>query len=287
MAPFFALLRPKHYIKNLLIFFPAFFAQRILEGPLLFKLFAAFTAFSLLASAVYIFNDYHDREADRQHPEKRKRPLAAGLVPINLAISTGIILVLAGLGGLLFLSWQAFAIGLTYIFLNIAYTSWLKKIAIVDVVVIAIGFELRLGIGAAIGDIPLSMWIILMTFLGAMFLGFAKRKDDVILAASGKEVRKSIEGYNLEFIKQAMLTMAPVIIVSYISYTISNEVQSRFESQHLYLSVIWVLLGILRYFQLIWVAEKRGGPTQIFLQDRFLQICVLAWIGTLAILIYY
>ena len=134
--------------------------------------------------------------------------------------------------------------------------------------------------------IELSMWIVLMTFLGALFMALAKRRDDVLLAADGKQVRKSIDGYNLEFINSAMMVMASVLIVSYISYTISPEVQSKFDSQNLYFTVFLVILGVLRYMQITFVEEKSGSPTKILLGDFFLQLTIAGWFITFVILIY-
>jgi len=287
-----ALMRPHQYMKNVLIFFPAFFAKKLglggeLDVQLLLQTFAAFVAFSLFASTVYILNDYVDREEDRLHPKKKFRPLASGAVQPNAAFVH--MALLLSIGAALFL-WAGGAsvllLGTAYFVMNIAYSFKLKHIPIIDLVIIATGFVMRLFVGAWVGGIVLSMWIILMTFLLALFLGLAKRRDDVLLLAQGKKVRKSIDGYNLEFINGAMMMMASVTIVAYISYTISPDSQAFFKSKNLYYTVFWVILGILRYMQITFVEEKSGSPTKVLLRDIFLQFTILGWLVTFGALMY-
>lgn len=285
-------MRPHQYIKNVLIFFPAFFAKKIGLGGvpdmyLLLQTLGAFVAFCLFASTVYILNDYADRADDRKHPQKKFRPLASGAVQPQAAfVQMGFQLVL---GTILFLwagGWSVLLLGLAYLVMNTAYSFKLKHIPIIDLVVIATGFVMRLFIGAMVGEIALSMWIILMTFLLALFLGLAKRRDDVLLLAQGKKVRKAIDGYNLEFINGAMIMMASVTLVAYISYTISPESQGFFQNKNLYYTVFWVILGILRYLQITFVEEKSGSPTKVLLKDIFLQLTILGWLVTFGVLIY-
>ncbi|MEO0474325.1 MAG: UbiA prenyltransferase family protein, partial [Bacteroidota bacterium] len=230
MKPYAELLRPHQYVKNVFLFLPAFFALRITEWLVIQDTLLGFIGFSLVASSVYILNDYMDRDADRMHPRKKDRPLAAGTVPVNAAFVMFGVCLLGGLGLIFWLDQEAFYWQLGYFIMNVLYTFRLKHIPILDVSIISIGFVIRIMVGGLVveGHVPISMWIVLMTFLGALFLALAKRRDDVLLAADGREVRKSISGYNLEFINGAMMIMASVLIVSYISYTISEEVQQRF-----------------------------------------------------------
>jgi decaprenyl-phosphate phosphoribosyltransferase len=283
------LMRPHQYVKNVLIFFPGFFGRQIgLEGTdslfLLGRTFLAFLGFCLIASTVYILNDYIDREDDRKHPSKRNRPLASGAVSPRGAFIQMALLLLLGAALFLLADPQALLLGGLYLLLNIAYTFRLKHIPILDLVIIASGFVLRLFVGASVGDIELSMWIILMAFLLALFLGLAKRRDDVLLLAKGTKVRKAIDGYNLEFINGAMIMMASVTIVAYISYTISEKTQAYFDSEYLYFTVFWVIIGILRYLQITFVEEKSGSPTKVLLKDLFLQVTILGWIATFVVL---
>ncbi|MDX2284093.1 MAG: decaprenyl-phosphate phosphoribosyltransferase [Bacteroidia bacterium] len=282
------LLRPGQYLKNLLLFLPAFFALRIREPGLLLRTLAGFACFCLVASAVYIFNDYLDREADRQHPRKQHRPLASGRVsPLYALLLMGLLLIF-GVAGFWLLDPTAFYLISAYVFLNLLYSLRIKHVAIVDIFIISLGFLIRIGTGAtvAVPHIPVSMWLVLMIFLGALFLALAKRREDVVLALEGREVRKAIDGYNLEFINGAMVIMASVLTVSYISYAISPEVQARFGSHDLYLTVFFVLLGVLRYMQITFVEGKSGNPSRVFLSDRFLQLTILGWMITFAWLIY-
>ncbi len=280
-------MRPQQYIKNLFIFLPLFFALKISDTELLTNAFIAFIAFSLTASAVYVLNDYHDIEEDRQHPTKRDRPLASGAISKVQALGIMAVLFVAGFGLMAMLSLQAVMILLAYVIMNIAYSLYLKHIAILDVTIIAIGFVLRLFIGSAVTDIPLSMWIVIMTFLLALFMALAKRRDDVLIFLdTGKKMRKVIDGYNLQFLDTAMAIMASVVIVSYTIYTTSPEVVTRVHSQYLYLTALFVILGIMRYLQITFVLKDSGSPTKIVFKDRFIQLTLLGWIITFAWILY-
>ena len=281
------LMRPHQYVKNLFIFLPLFFALKITETDLLLQAFIAFISFSLTASAIYTLNDYHDIEEDRQHPKKKNRPLASGAISKTQAIGIMAILSLLGFALMLSLSLQAGAILATYVLMNIAYSFYLKHIAILDVTIIAIGFVLRLFIGSAVTGIALSMWIVIMTFLLALFLALAKRRDDVLIyLETGKKMRKVIDGYNLPFLDGAMMIMASVVIVSYTLYTTSTEVVTRMDSQYLYLTALFVILGIMRYLQIAFVLKDSGSPTKIVLRDRFTQLTLLGWILSFGWILY-
>lgn len=286
IAQLIILMRPRQYAKNLFIFFPLFFALKITALDLLAKNVLAFLSFCMIASAVYIFNDYRDIEEDRKHPKKKIRPLAAGTVTVPQAIILAIFLAITGLtiGMYLGLVFTKFLI--VYLVMNILYSLWLKKISLIDIFIIGIGFLLRVFSGAVASGMPASMWITIMTFLLALFIALAKRRDDVLLSNSGNEVRKSIRGYNLEFLNAAMTMMAPVILIAYILYTISHDVIERFHNQYLYLTVVFVILGLLRYMQITFVENKSGSPTEILFRDRFIQLSLIGWLATFVILIY-
>lgn len=287
MNDYIRLLRPHQYLKNLFIFMPLFFGLRLTEFDLFFKTLLAFVSFSLIASSVYIFNDYYDIEDDKNHPLKKNRPLAAGKVSKNSAIILMISFLLTGIGISYFLNTTVTYLLLTYIFINVVYTLKLKHISIVDVFIIAIGFIIRLAVGAQCGNIPLSMWIIVITFLLALFLALAKRRDDVLIyIESGNRTRKVIDGYNLDFLNSSITVMAAVIIVAYIMYTISPDVVVKMHSNRLYLTVGFVIFGLLRYMQLTFVGEKSGSPTEIMLKDRLMQWSIIGWFLTFVVLIY-
>lgn len=271
------LLRPHQYIKNLFIFAPILFSFHFVLNDV-FNTLIVFILFSLLASSIYVLNDYMDIEEDKEHPKKRFRPLASGKVSKNIAKM--LIITLSGISlitSFLF-NIHLFIVLCIYFILNIAYSLKLKHITIVDIFIIATGFVLRLFAGASVIEIPLSMWIIIMTFLLALFLAIAKRRDDVLLSLEGKETRKNIDGYNLEFVNAVMVFMSGVIVVAYILYTVSWDVIKRLNTEHLYLTSFFVILGIMRYMQITFVEENSGSPTKIVLKDKFLQITILFWL---------
>jgi len=280
-------MRPHQYIKNLFILLPLFFAMKITDTGLLANAFIAFMAFSLTASAVYILNDYHDIKEDSQHPKKKNRPLASGAISKPQAIAIMAILFMAGFTLMASLSLKATAILAAYVIMNIAYSLHLKHIAILDVTIIAIGFILRIFIGSVVTDIHLSMWIVIMTFLLALFMALAKRRDDVLIYLdTGKKMRRVINGYNLRFLDTAMAIMAAVVIVAYIQYTTSTEVIERVHNEYLYLTAFFVILGIMRYLKIAFVLKNSGSPSNIVLKDRFMQLILIGWILSFAWILY-
>lgn len=180
------------------------------------------------------------------------------------------------------------AVVLGYWIMNIAYCVWLKNFAIIDVCLIAFGFVLRILAGGLATGIEPSNWLVLMTFLLTLFLSFAKRRDDVLrMEATGKPPRKNTIRYNLTFINQAITISASITLVCYIMYTVSPEVTARFNSHYIYLTTIFVLVGLLRYIQIAVVDKQSGDPTKIILRDRFTQLVVLAWMVSFLFIIYY
>lgn len=286
-SPIIQLFRPHQYVKNLFIFLPLFFALKINQTDLLGIASVAFVAFCLCASAVYIFNDLADIEADRKHPVKCFRPLASRTVSIRLAVALMGILSLGGLGIMALLDLSAAALLVVYLGLNLCYSLWLKHVAILDITIIAVGFVLRLFVGAAVTGIPLSMWIVVMTFLLALFLALGKRRDDVLIfERTGEKMRRVVDGYNLKFVETAIAVMAAVVIVAYILYTITPEVIHRVHSDKLYLTSAFVVVGILRYMQISFVEERSGSPTTVVLRDIFMQLVLLGWIVSFSWIIY-
>ncbi|MBN8218332.1 MAG: UbiA prenyltransferase family protein [Spirochaetes bacterium] len=268
MKAWIRLLRPKEYTKNFIIFLPLFFGMKFNQGELVAYSALAFLLFSLLASAVYIMNDLRDVEADRKHPVKRLRPIAAGLVSPRLAWVAVGGLFLCSLVPAFLWSRPLFVWMVVYLAVNLAYTHALKHVAILDVFILASGFVIRLYVGKAVTDTTLSHWIILMIFLGALFIGFAKRRDDLLLSGGGESVRRAISGYNLEFVHAAMVFMAAVTVVCYILYTTSPEVVQKWGE--IFPSTAFVLFGILRWLQLAFVKNRTGSPVDIILHDRYI-----------------
>lgn len=281
------LMRPHQYIKNCFIFLPLFFAGKFLHGDLFIRTLFAWFAFSLVTGCVYVFNDIIDREDDQKHDKKKSRPIASGAIPISHAVIFMIVLGAIGLILVYVLHLQAFLLSCLYILMNTAYTLKLKHIAIIDVFIIGIGFLLRIFIGGVVTGVPLSMWIILMTFLLSLFLALAKRRDDVLIfMQSGVKMRKVVDGYSMPFLDTTMAVMASILIVSYIMYTVSDEVTARIHSDYLYLTVIFVIMGVMRYFQLTYVEKRSDSPTMALLTDRFLQATILGWLIAFGIILY-
>ena len=286
------LIRPHQWLKNAFVLMPMFFGGSLLDPEDIRASVLTFLAYSFVASSVYCFNDINDVEADRRHPVKCKRPLASGAVSMGTAwMLMALMFVLAALmTALLGDRGHILKVGgvlLFYYILNICYCAKLKQYAIVDVCIVAFGFVLRVLAGGFATDITLSKWLVLMTFLLTLFLSFAKRRDDVLrMNETGEPPRKNTIRYNLTFINQAITITASVTLVCYIMYTVSPEVVARLGSDLLYLTSVFVLLGLLRYIQITVVDKKSGDPTKIMLRDRFTQLVVVLWALTFLILIY-
>lgn len=283
------LLRPSQWIKNLFIFLPLFFDRKLLDSSFLLPCFIAFVSFCFMSSAIYCLNDLIDIQSDRLHPIKCQRPIASGMISKSIAIF--IVFLCALISYLLILCLKqhiqmGFFIITCYFLLNICYCLKLKQFAIIDVFIIAIGFVLRVFMGGAVSDVSLSHWIVSMTFLLALFLAFAKRRDDVVLYENtGVTTRNHIKLYNLPFMNQIISILASILMVCYILYTISSEAMS-IHSPHLYLTAIFVLAGLIRYLQITIVDIKSGSPTQVLLHDRFVQVSIAGWIISFFIIIY-
>lgn len=284
------LIRPQQWIKNGFVLIPMFFGGRLLNVDDAIASVVTFFAFSFVASAIYCFNDIIDVEADRRHPVKCHRPIASGAVSVPTAYALMVILTLLSALLLFFLPQRAgetACIVAFYFLLNMAYCLWLKRHAIIDVCTVAFGFVLRILAGGMACDVAVSNWLVLMTFLLALFLSFAKRRDDVLrMNETGEPPRRNTIRYNLTFVNQAITVTGTVTLVCYIMYTVSPEVVSRFHAPYLYLTSIFVLVGLLRYMQLTVVDEVSGDPTKILLRDRFTQAIVVAWIMSFLLIIY-
>lgn len=288
------LLRPQQWLKNCFIFLPLFFGRHLFDWQYWETCIIAFWAYSFAASGIYCFNDIHDVELDRCHPKKCMRPIASGAISqkmgyVIMTISIVCSFMLIAFFGFSFCDNKLMLYGVIsfYILMNYAYCVRLKHKAIVDVFIIAIGFVLRILIGGFATGIWLSEWIILMTFLLALFLAFAKRRDDVLIyTETGVKPRPNINKYNVEFLNQAIGIVASVTMVCYILFTVSDEVVNRLGSHYLYVTSVFVLAGIIRYLQVTLVDIESGSPTKVLMNDRFIQICILGWILVFCIILY-
>lgn len=286
------LLRPMQWMKNVFVFAPVFFSNNLLHLDSFLQVMTVFSSFCLASSAIYCLNDIIDAENDRKHPVKCKRPVASGKVAVKSAYSLMAGCILLSIG-LLFFSqhlqdlYSTIAIIITYLLINIAYCLKLKQKAVADVFVIALGFVLRVLSGSTATGIEASAWLILMTFLLALFLALAKRRDDFrLFSQTGKKPRMSITGYNAVFIDLSIAIVATMTLVCYIMYTLSEQVIERFGSSHVYLTSIFVLVGIMRYLQNMLVYERSGSPTKAVIKDHYIQLCIAAWMLSFFVIIY-
>ncbi len=283
------LLRPKDWAKNLFLFVPSFFAGHFFVLHTIEMLSLGFLAFSCFASSIYIINDYRDIENDRKHPKKSKRPMASGKVPASHGIIISILLVLIG-SALAYLAshslWFLFILCVYYV-MNIGYSFGLKNIAILDMLIVAMGFILRVKGGAIIVNEETTDWLIIMTFLLALFMAIGKRRDDILLQeSSGSSMRKSLSGYNLSFLDTMLGLFSAIIIVAYLNYTQDDDSIRRLGTYRLYYTTIFVIAGVMRYLQVVFVKKDSGSPTEILYRDRFIQITILLWVACFFTILY-
>lgn len=275
------LIRPHQWVKNLVVLLPVFFGGALLHIESVYAGLVTALCFSFAASSIYCLNDIVDVDDDRQHPVKCHRPMASGAISITQGYTLMFLMfVLSMLSTFLLRQSQleTASVILFYWLLNIAYCLKLKQYAIIDVCIVSFGFVLRILAGGYATSIHLSKWIVLMTFLLMLFLSFAKRRDDVVrMNETGHAPRQNTIRYNLTFINQAITITASVTLVCYIMYTVSPETIQNFHTDYLYLTSVFVLVGLLRYIQIAVVDKRSGDPTKVMLHDRFMQFVVLAF----------
>ncbi|MGB0429547.1 MAG: UbiA prenyltransferase family protein [Bacteroidia bacterium] len=285
---FAKLLRVNQWVKNGFLFLPIFFDKQLLNMSVLADAFLGALSFAFVSSVVYIVNDYFDRNRDRLHPKKKFRPIAAGLIsPITAFVVAIICLVISVLLVLYLNSIELAYVLAIYLVLNILYSTWLKHVSLLDIFILAFGYVLRVYAGGFATQIAPSEWLILMSLLLALFLALAKRRDDVVLFEnSGKKTRKAIDGYNQSFFNTALSMLGGIIVVTYSIYVLSDQTQERFGSDYMYLTVIFILAGVLRYLQITLVEHDSGSPVKLLYSDRFLQVTILLWLSCLYVIIY-
>jgi len=277
LSPIFILIRPHQWMKNVFVAAPLFFAGEILTPQLLLFVLIGVICFCAISSTIYIFNDFCDRDADKYHPEKKLRPLASGSVSDNYALAPMIFLFLFGITLSLLISKKFILIILLYTAINISYSLYFKNIPIIDVMIIAFGFILRIEAGAAVINIAPSVWIITASGLLAVFLALAKRRDDIQKCVY-VEHRKSLSGYSVQFIDTAISMTLGSLLICYIIYTTDKSIIERLGTDRLYLTTPFVFAGIMRYLQIIFVDKKSGSPTKIILNDKFMILAVIGWL---------
>lgn len=284
----FQLLRPPQWSKNAVLFAALIFAKHLFRLPDLIAVTLGFLAFCSLASGAYVMNDLRDCERDREHPLKSLRPLPSGRVRRGTAVVLGVCLVSAGMAGAIALQPGFGLLAGVYFILQVAYTFWLKETVILDVMSIAAGFVIRAVAGGVIISVPISPWLVICTFLLALFLGFSKRRHELILLeARATEHRASLREYSPYFLDQMIAVVTASTVVAYAIYTVSPEVREKLGTDKLYLTIPFVLFGIFRYLYLVHQREEGGNPTQLLLSDQPLLVDVLLWIATAALLLYW
>lgn len=272
-----AALRPRQWVKNVFVLAPLVFAGRLFEPHAAAVAFAAFACFCGLSSAVYLINDVRDREADRLHPVKRRRPIAAGEISPALASAASVVLAVVALVVSFRLAPSFGRVASAYYVLNLAYSFGLKRVVILDVMIVATGFLLRAWAGALVVDVAMSHWLVLCTGLLALFLGFVKRRQELAALDSGAATREILREYSLPFLDQMIGIVTGATVVAYSLYAFSPEVAQKLGTQHMGLTIPFVLFGIFRYLYLVHQKGKGENPTALVLTDRPLMAAVVLW----------
>src|SRR5882672_7973905 len=274
---FVVALRPRQWAKNVFVFAALVFAGRLADPTAVLRVCGAFAVFCVLSSAVYLINDVRDREADRQHPQKRRRPIAAGEIAPGTASAVSTVLAALALFAAFGLSVGLGRVAVAYLVLNLAYSFGLKRIVILDVMMVATGFLLRAFAGALVLDVAISRWLVLCTGLLALFLGFVKRRQEIAATEGGSVTRPILREYSLPFLDQMIAVVTGATVVAYSLYAFSPEVAQKLGTQNLGLTIPFVLFGIFRYLYLVHQRGVGESPTTVVLTDVPLILDVALW----------
>lgn len=279
-------MRPRQWTKNIFLFAALVFDKQLFNADSFLRTLAGFALFCLISSSVYIFNDLADVAADRQHPEKKNRPIASGKLPVSAAWIAGIVLVTVTFALAYFLAPGFEFVVVLYFLINMAYSKWLKHIPIVDVLIIASGFVLRVHAGVTLIDVErFSPWLYVVMTLLSLFLGFGKRRAEIALLTQGAgSHRKVLDGYTLPLLDQYIMIVSATTIVAYSLYTFSAP--NVPENHSMMLTIPFVVYTIFRYLYLIQVKNTGGAPEEILLTDRPFQIAMILW-GAAVLAIFY
>jgi 4-hydroxybenzoate polyprenyltransferase len=280
-------MRPRQWIKNGFIFFALIFDRQLFMTEPFLRTVMGFSLFCLVSSAVYLFNDIADVEADRNHPEKKNRPIASGKLPVRVAWISALLLVLFAIPFGYWLSPFFALILVAYLVINLLYSRWLKHVPILDVLIVSSGFVLRVAAGVAL-IYPVerfSPWLYMITILFSLYIGLGKRRAEMNLLAHGASAhRKVFEGYTIPLLDQYITIVSGMTIIAYSLYTFSAP--NLPENHSMMLTIPFVVYGIFRYLQMIQIGHAAGSPDEVALKDRPLQITVLLW-GLAVIAIFY
>jgi 4-hydroxybenzoate polyprenyltransferase len=280
-------LRPSQWTKNLLVFAGLLFGRRLFDVTATGRAAAAFGIFCVLSGVVYLINDIADRESDRQHPLKARRPVASGALPVSIAVGAAAALGTIALAAALALGARFFFVAVSYLALLALYSAALKHVVIIDVLTIALGFVLRAVAGAVVVGVEISHWLIVCTILLALFISLAKRRHEIVLLAGGAASHRPIlEEYSPYLLDQMISVVTASTLIAYTFYTISPETAQKFGTEWLGLTVPFPLYGIFRYLYLVHQREGGGSPADLLLTDRPLLICVMLWALSVVLIIY-
>jgi 4-hydroxybenzoate polyprenyltransferase len=283
----FKAMRPRQWTKNVFVFAALVFDRQLFNIQSLERTLLTFVIFCLVSSSVYLINDVMDIKADRIHPVKKNRPIASGKVPVRVATIASILLVLVSLIGSYFLSYGLLAIVAVYFVLNLAYSKWLKHMPIIDVLVIAACFVLRVAAGVSVIQVErFSPWLYVVTTLFALYIGFGKRRAElmVLVPENGQSHRKVLSGYSIEFVDQLITIVSSTTIIAYSLYTFSAP---NLPANHaMMLTIPFVLYGIFRYLSIMQINKMGGEPEELLLKDRPLQITIFLWATSIMVIFY-
>jgi 4-hydroxybenzoate polyprenyltransferase len=279
-------MRPRQWTKNGFVFFGLIFDEQLFLVEPFLRTLQGFALFCLISSAVYLFNDITDVEADRNHPEKKFRPIASGKLPISVALITAVLLTSVSLVLGYLLSPMFAVILASYLIINLLYSRWLKHVAILDVMIISSGFVLRVAAGVALITVErFSPWLYMITILFSLYIGLGKRRAELNLLAQGASAhRKVFDGYTIPLLDQYITIVSGMTIIAYSLYTFSAV--NLPENHSMMLTIPFVVYGIFRYLQLIQMGHAAGAPDEVALKDRPLQMTVLLW-GLAVIAVFY
>ncbi len=279
-------LRPDQWTKNLIVFAGLVFGGQLLEPSSIWRAVTTFGGFCALSSAMYLVNDLGDRHADRLHPVKARRPIAAGRISTGVALGAAVALLVIGLGAGFAISPTLGGLSLLFVALLTLYSQVLKHLVVLDVLTIAVGFVLRAVAGAVAVDVPSSQWLLVCTLLGALFLGLTKRRQEVdALGEHASEHRPALARYSLAGLDQMVTIIAGATLLSYAVYTTDPNTIETFGTDLLTLTIPFPIYGVLRYL-LVMRESPLAGPSDMLLRDRPLGWCVLGWSVAVALIIY-
>ncbi len=288
MQALIKLARPGHWIKNSVVLAALFFAGVANNSQSVLLALAAAGVFCLLSSAIYTLNDIIDREQDKNHPLKKSRPLASGEISVPKATIFLSALAILGFLAAWIIGHNLFMISALFFILNILYSIRLKHIVILDVMAIALGFVLRAYAGAAAIDVPASKWMLINTLFLALFLGFGKRRHELVyLEENATAHRKILDKYSPYLLDQLIGVVTATVVVAYMLYTFSAEVSEKLGTEYLYLTVPFVVYGIFRYLYLIHKEEEGGSPTRVLISDKPLMMNIILWLITVIAILYW